>query len=830
MKNKITDLEIKQVHCNESGFREFKITYKYKGKDVTGFEVFADVIYKNKSNQELYDEVERKVNKRYENGGLSRYAIKFLHPKLIPLLIVGASIVLASAVGATIPVFLRNEQSTPAPVPPEPRKIVSTTTLTVSHVNSEETITFGCGEIPEYIEVDWGDETSEDDYKVSHKYNISIQREFQITIIGKLDTFVLSNEEGLLSSFNNNITCVEIGEGITNLPSHAFKGYENAVIIPESLVTIESAAFDNADIYCKATAKPDGWADDWADIKDHNFVLGFIEMDENNDYAYAKTTNGAFIIERKKQDETEITIDKIDGLPVIGIGRQAFYDHDEITLIDIPNSVTNVGRKVFADCNELKRIRCDQLAKPDSWPNDWVGNITTNVYWDYQDEGDEDNYHYIKSSTGAYIESYSDSINGEFVIKPTLGGLPVKGIQNRVFKESNDLTSIKLPDTLEFIGNEAFASNPNLTEITFPESLKTIGDEAFASNPNLTQITFPKSLKTIGDGAFYSTVKLKLSDVFIPASVLNIGAQAFYFSSEYIYCGAEEQPDGWAEDWCYVDTVVCWGCIGCGTTDDGLKYAITPNGINIVKYIGNAGALTIPQNIEGNKVIGILSQAFKGNGSLKSVTILPDSVTSIGSEAFQNTELLEEVTIPKGVTTIEKDAFGLTHATICVEYEEEEKPEGWDEEWSGDEANVQWGCVNPKHTEKFKYAKTPNGGIKIISYIEETEGPVNVTIPETIDDLPVVRIGASAFKGCDKVESIVMPNTIYKIEDYVFQGCTKLETIDLRSISKDATIIPVCTANTFFDLGTVIDILISNSALEEVLKANGWPQDANYVS
>ena len=46
----------------------------------------------------------------------------------------------------------------------------------------------------------------------------------------------------------------------------------------------------------------------------------------------------------------------------------------------------------------------------------------------------------------------------------------------------------------------------------------------------------------------------------------------------------------------------------------------------------------------------------------------------------------------------------------------------------------------------------------------------------------VTSIGARAFSGCVKLENIELPNTITSIEDYTFFGCTDLNSIEIPNM------------------------------------------------
>lgn len=79
-------------------------------------------------------------------------------------------------------------------------------------------------------------------------------------------------------------------------------------------------------------------------------------------------------------------------------------------------------------------------------------------------------------------------------------------------------------------------------------------------------------------------------------------------------------------------------------------FEITKNGV-LVKYNGPGGDVVIP-----NSVTSIGDDAFRNCSSLTSIKI-PDSVTSIGYAAFANCTDLTTVEIPDSVKSIDEDAF-----------------------------------------------------------------------------------------------------------------------------------------------------------------------------
>ena len=97
---------------------------------------------------------------------------------------------------------------------------------------------------------------------------------------------------------------------------------------------------------------------------------------------------------------------------------------------------------------------------------------------------------------------------------------------------------------------------------------------------------------------------------------------------------------------------------------DNFSWVLSGGNIIITGFTGPGGAVTIPEEINGNPVGSILHGAFQNRG-LTSVTI-PSSVTYIGDSAFRDNQLTS-ITIPSSVTSIGVNVFSnnqLTSVTI----------------------------------------------------------------------------------------------------------------------------------------------------------------------
>ena len=73
---------------------------------------------------------------------------------------------------------------------------------------------------------------------------------------------------GSSAFYNNKLTSIQIPRSLVSIESEAFDAYYRDTItivkIPKNVVTIGSYAFYNAEVYCEATEKPEGWDYSWA--------------------------------------------------------------------------------------------------------------------------------------------------------------------------------------------------------------------------------------------------------------------------------------------------------------------------------------------------------------------------------------------------------------------------------------------------------------------------------------------------------------------------------------------------------------------------------------
>lgn len=333
------------------------------------------------------------------------------------------------------------------------------------------------------------------------------------------------------------------------------------------------------------------------------------------------------------------------------IGDFSFIQCYKLSDITLPNSVESIGNYAFGFCNSLAFVHIP--ASVTFIGSDCFSNCPA----------------YICSDTAdCYAKTYADANGIEFRVCGTCGEnltwtlntetgeLTISGTgkmddYDDLFNNSPWTSPISIRDTIKditisdgvtSIGKYAFSFCTKLTNVTIPDSVTTIGICSFEHCWALTDITIPDNVTTIDQFAFFYCTSLK--KMTIPSSVTSIGYMAFN--------GCENLT---------AFTVDANNPAYCSSAD-GVLY--NKDKTILVQYpIGNSrNAFTIPDSVT---TIG--NNAFYDCVTLTSVTI-PDSVTTIGGGAFFGCKNLTDVTIPDSVTTIDGSAFygceSLTSMTI----------------------------------------------------------------------------------------------------------------------------------------------------------------------
>ena len=198
-------------------------------------------------------------------------------------------------------------------------------------------------------------------------------------------------------------------------------------------------------------------------------------------------------------------------------------------------------------------------------------------------------------------------------------------------------------------------------------------EEKYASS--IKTVIINKNITVIENGSYPYTTKgafancPNLETVYIPNTVTEIQECAFSGSPiKNVYY------DGTKDEWAKVKSYWFFKSVHCNDGDiqyayqnSDYNYALNNDStISIRKYKGTDKDVVIPSTINGNPVTSIYDGAF-ASSSVTSV-VIPNTVKSIGNQAFFYCLSLTTITISSGVTSIGKEAFSscssLTNVTI----------------------------------------------------------------------------------------------------------------------------------------------------------------------
>ena len=201
------------------------------------------------------------------------------------------------------------------------------------------------------------------------------------------------------------------------------------------------------------------------------------------------------------------------------------------------------------------------------------------------------------------------------------------------------------------------------------------------------------------------------------------------------------------------------------------------------------GDLVIPDSIENEDVTYMVTNIGGGGFSgcdLASVTI-PNSVTNIGSDAFQNCSGLTSITISKSVTTIGNFAFKGCSNITSITIPQAATSIGL-EAFSNCSSleTVNFNAQNCTSMGNYDYPvfsgctslKTINVGDNVENIPDNAfqgcSGLTMVTISE-----PVTTIGTSAFYGCSGLTSVTIGNSVTVIGTNAFSDCSGLTSVTI---------------------------------------------------
>ncbi|MBQ8228339.1 MAG: leucine-rich repeat protein [Clostridia bacterium] len=545
--------------------------------------------------------------------------------------------------------------------------------------------------------------------------------ELVISGTGEMNNYDLRFEFRPWSDYQNHITKVIIGDGVTSIGEYAFKycvfltdvelgntvttigegafyfcemlGYLN---IPESVTTIESKAFfkccNMGSVYIPENVTEIG-PGAFAGCVDADGKIGSLKkifVNENNQY-YCNDSNGVLYNKDKTilvqcpagYDEYNFQIPS----SVTTVLDYAFFFCTEISRITIPDSVKYIGSYAFAYCYALFDISI----------SDNITDIGQYAFHQTQYYNESDNWTSDALYIGKYLIEAMSSISGTYTI---VDGTKV--IASSAFSKNSNLTEVTIPDSVITIGDSAFSNCKKIENITLPDSITTIGNASFQDCTGLTSLIIPNSVVTIKDSAFSGCHNITTID--IGDNVTSIGNFAF-------------------------------------SDCRSLTSIIISDKVNAIGDLSFANCTQLSDVTIGNGIKTISYGTFSNCPNIKEITI-PENVTVIEDFAFDFCSNLKNIVISKNVTTIGEGVFVGCFSLENINVDPEN----------------QYYCSD-------SYGTLYNKNRTLLIHYPAKNPSVDFLVPEGVK-----FIGLGAFAGATNLTKITIPRSVTYIGYYAFQN------------------------------------------------------------
>ena len=200
------------------------------------------------------------------------------------------------------------------------------------------------------------------------------------------------------------------------------------------------------------------------------------------------------------------------------------------------------------------------------------------------------------------------------------------------------------------------------------------------------------------------------------------------------------------------------------TYSDYGDYIITCDGAAIASNVmGNVSKMkhTLLHASIPNSVTSIGDNAFPGCSALQSVSI-PNSVTSIGNRAFSSCRSLQSISIPNSVASIGKEAFPYCYSLQSISIPNSVTSIGYE---------AFYNCRS------LQSISIPNSVASI-----GDQAFYNCSALQSVSiSNSVTSIGNETFYNCSALQSVSIPNGVTSIGYSAFEGCVSLQSISISN-------------------------------------------------
>lgn len=398
--------------------------------------------------------------------------------------------------------------------------------------------------------------------------------------------------------------------------------------------------------------------------------------------------------------------------------------------------------------------------------------------------------------------SFQTAFDGVLSIPERIDNHPVVAIAASAFTSKTAITALSLPEGLQTIGAKAFQRSAIQGSVLIPSTVQTLGFRAFEFNSGITQVNFADNsqLTSMGDNVFSGT---SITSIALPQSLTAIPKEAF-LNLPYL------KTITWS------DKIVSIGASafkGCGITGDiTFPNTLTSLGQSCFNGTQNLGYVYFH---EDSPVKYIPPSAFY-ESSLRNVS-LPVGLDSIGSNAYEYCANMDTFTLvlPVNLKSIgstafafwrKKDANGQTTTPVFPGRNKLVFPEGSQLQKIGVGAfrNGNW----------YGDITLPSGITRIEKevFLRNEQWAGLITLPSTL-----TYIGDNAFELVGSTQDLAIPNEVIEIGNEAFFNSpfSGISFLPGAKISKlGARAFKYCFNLSYLDLSNIVNLQALNASRE----------------
>ena len=554
------------------------------------------------------------------------------------------------------------------------------------------------------------------------------------------------------------------------------KSLSGEYVIPDTVTSIEKAAFENCNKLTKITIGSG--------------------VETVNPYAFNQCNLLATVVFKDSDTANK------------KICERAFYYCGSLTEVDFGNAVTSIGDYAFTVCSKIKTLEF-----PDSLTS--IGQFAFSPY--------------TNGTRGTYKESNLESVKF---------GTGLKTIGNYAFYDDRKISKLEFTDKLTSIGSYAFYDNLALEELNLSGDNVSIGDNAFNNCNKLKTVNLKSGIKSIGSYAFRDCTVL--DDIKLCSEVETIGAYAFYncgnLQSIAIPDKVAKIDNNTFENCSSLKSVsIGKNCTTISATafnnatklekinvsEDNEKYSSVDGALlnkektSIILYPkSKSGEFVIPDTVTsiadrafsscpnltkitiGANVESVGAYAFSSCSALTDVVFKDSTISkkTIGNFAFFNCPALKKVDFGNAVSSIGNYAFMTDKSLEKIEFPDSLESIGryafscYDCETTGSyfASNLKSVKFGTGLKTIGDYAFYKNEKLETIEFLGNNLTSIGFSAFNSCTSLTELNlsgnkatIGGNAFNGNTSLKSVVFGSGVNKIYGNAFYNCTSLATVNL---------------------------------------------------